>query len=253
MNTIGNKIRVFRKLNGMSQLDLELAINTSTGTISRIENNETNPSKETILRISKVLKINSLGLDYLIGHISEPASIEEITQARSDVSSFFEKKGVLAYMVDDRSRLIDISSSFCKLGKLPEKDKFLLKPLVEVIFDSKYGIRKNLDEELFHRTTFLALLRNYQEMYFMQGDPVYEDMMQFIDLHSEAKKIWAEVKDYCYDYSVRNDATREVYFVVNGVKVKMNYSVEPLWSNPRFRLLEYSPNNYLAKLLLKLT
>jgi len=252
MNTLGNKIRVFRKLKGLSQLDLELAIGASTGTISRIENNDTNPSKETILKIAKVLGLNHLELDYLIGYIAEPATIEEINKARVDVKEFMCKKGTLAYVVDDRSRMIDISDTFCKLGKLPPKETFLLNPMIKLTFNQSYGIRKNLNGELFYKTAFQATLRNYQETYFMEGDPVYQEMMEYLKINEEANAVWNDVKNYYDKYNVRHEDTREVFFSINGVKVKMIYSVEPLWSDHRFRILQYTPDNYIAKLLIML-
>jgi len=47
--SIGDKVKNFRKQAGMSQFNLELEIGASTGSISRIENNQINPTKETLL------------------------------------------------------------------------------------------------------------------------------------------------------------------------------------------------------------
>lgn len=56
-NSLGQKIRSFRKAVGISQQELEIAIETSFGTISRIEHNQTNPTKETLLKIISTLNI----------------------------------------------------------------------------------------------------------------------------------------------------------------------------------------------------
>lgn len=56
---IGEKIRFFRKRAGMSQLELEVAIGGANGGISRIENGQVNPTKETLLKISEVLHLSS--------------------------------------------------------------------------------------------------------------------------------------------------------------------------------------------------
>lgn len=55
--TLGEKIRKFRKRAGMSQLDLEVAIGAAAGSISRIENGEVNPTKETLSRIANSLSL----------------------------------------------------------------------------------------------------------------------------------------------------------------------------------------------------
>lgn len=64
---IGQKIREFRKRSKISQLDLELEIDASPGSISRIESGDTNPTKETIHKISKILKLSPEELAMLFG------------------------------------------------------------------------------------------------------------------------------------------------------------------------------------------
>jgi transcriptional regulator with XRE-family HTH domain len=54
---IGDKIRKFRKRSGMSQFELELQIDASPGSISRIESGQVNPTKETISKIIQVLNL----------------------------------------------------------------------------------------------------------------------------------------------------------------------------------------------------
>ena len=56
--TLGEKIRNFRKRAGMSQFDLEVQIGASPGSLSRIENGEVNPTKETINKIVKELNLD---------------------------------------------------------------------------------------------------------------------------------------------------------------------------------------------------
>jgi transcriptional regulator with XRE-family HTH domain len=56
-NTVGEKIKKFRKRAGVSQFELELRINASPGSISRIESGQVNPTKETISKIVQVLNL----------------------------------------------------------------------------------------------------------------------------------------------------------------------------------------------------
>jgi transcriptional regulator with XRE-family HTH domain len=68
--TLGQKIKQFRTRAGMTQLELELAIEASQGSISRVENNQINPTKETLLKIIDTLNLNTreaaslFGLDF---------------------------------------------------------------------------------------------------------------------------------------------------------------------------------------------
>lgn len=57
--TLGEKIRKYRLKSGISQFDLETMIETSSGSISRIENNIVSPTKETIKKISNALNLNT--------------------------------------------------------------------------------------------------------------------------------------------------------------------------------------------------
>jgi len=64
---IGNKLREYRIRANVSQLQLELSIGASTGSISRIENGLVNPYKETLLKIAEVLNLNFLEKAELLG------------------------------------------------------------------------------------------------------------------------------------------------------------------------------------------
>jgi GAF domain-containing protein len=66
-NIIGDQIKKYRKRAKKSQLDLELAIGCSQGSISRIENGEVNPSKETLVHIIDVLNLKSFEAAPLLG------------------------------------------------------------------------------------------------------------------------------------------------------------------------------------------
>lgn len=51
----------------MSQLDLEMTINSSPGSISRIENGKINPTKETLHKIADALCLNCFERAELLG------------------------------------------------------------------------------------------------------------------------------------------------------------------------------------------
>ncbi len=62
---IGEKIRLFRKRAGLTQLELELKIGAASGSISRIEKGETNPLKETLLKIIETLNLQAKDAAFL--------------------------------------------------------------------------------------------------------------------------------------------------------------------------------------------
>jgi transcriptional regulator with XRE-family HTH domain len=57
MQTYGAKIRKYRLQRQLSQLDLEIAAEMAPGSISRIEHDKINPTKETLFKLARVLKL----------------------------------------------------------------------------------------------------------------------------------------------------------------------------------------------------
>lgn len=55
-------LKKYRKERGISQLELEILAELNHGTISRIENQKTNPSKETLLKVASVLGLSQTEL-----------------------------------------------------------------------------------------------------------------------------------------------------------------------------------------------
>lgn len=93
--TLGQKISAYRKNAKMSQLDLEIAINAGQGSISRIENDQVNPTKETIMLISKALNLTDEQIASLFNlNVIDPAlliySISYITE-HLDINSIIQK------------------------------------------------------------------------------------------------------------------------------------------------------------------
>jgi DNA-binding XRE family transcriptional regulator len=66
-HTIGQKLKLYRTQTQMSQMDLEVAIDASFGSISRIETGRVNPTKETIISIAKVLRMQTREIADLFG------------------------------------------------------------------------------------------------------------------------------------------------------------------------------------------
>lgn len=66
-NQTGQRIRHFRKRVGITQLELELRIDASFGSISRMENGQTNPTKETLFLIAEALRLDPYETAYLFG------------------------------------------------------------------------------------------------------------------------------------------------------------------------------------------
>jgi transcriptional regulator with XRE-family HTH domain len=56
--TQAERLKNFRKSRNTSQLELEILADLAVGTVSRIENEKINPTKETLFRIAIALSLN---------------------------------------------------------------------------------------------------------------------------------------------------------------------------------------------------
>jgi len=104
-NLLGNKIREFRLRAGMSQFDLELELGMSAGSLSRIENNQVNPTKETIFNIAKVLKLTDRQIAYLFGLNND--SSEKILSIINTLSEINDVEKMIQTAVNEISEKLD--------------------------------------------------------------------------------------------------------------------------------------------------
>ena len=247
---LGDKIRYFRKRAGLTQGGLELKINLAPGSISRIENNKINPTKETILDIAKALKLNSLELNYLIGPIKQPVTSHEVDKMRDELKEHL-KAPLLLYVVDERSRIWFASDLFIKIFKLNSKDleNIYGKNLLELLMANKIlHYKKIIPPEYQEKVLYELLTRMYREMHFMIKDPYYLKVLKLVKSDPLTRRLWGEVKSkmdkkfYTLDFNV-------VYFKIGPKEFKIKYSVESLLSNERFRIVQYHINSKLISIL----
>lgn len=95
---LGDKIKYFRKRAGLSQMDLEVQVGLANGSLSRIENNTINPTKETLSRISSKLNLKPSEIAYLLG--LEIYSTEELIDAVDKISKSLDLESTLKTSVD---------------------------------------------------------------------------------------------------------------------------------------------------------
>jgi transcriptional regulator with XRE-family HTH domain len=110
METVGQKIRNFRKRAGLSQLDLEVEIGAATGSVSRLENGEVNPSKETLIKIIESLDLN----------LYDAADLFEINIHQDPVEKIIAEVSALISGKHTRQEIYDLTTQ--KLVKLLNVD-----------------------------------------------------------------------------------------------------------------------------------
>lgn len=97
-NKIGEKIRNFRKRKGISQFELELRIDASPGSISRIESGVVNPTKETLMKISSALELTTSEIGYI--QDIKLVSPEEIILAISTITKSLDLNEIIKNAVN---------------------------------------------------------------------------------------------------------------------------------------------------------
>lgn len=249
---LGQRIKSFRKRSGISQFTLESLINASPGYLSRIENGEINPTKETIMSIAEKLKLRDKEIDYLTGKLFYPATKEEINEAIDSVREYFSRKGLLACLVDDRNRFIYVTDTFIKLLKIDTSLKSELlsgKTFIEIILDERFNIIKNISPAHLETILYNFLKRWFYEVGFMIDDPIYERSIEVITSNSLTSRIWERVVNENEYNPVQQYELREVVFNFNGINVPLNYSDHILLNHRRFEVVEYASTNRLLKFL----
>jgi transcriptional regulator with XRE-family HTH domain len=248
----GTKLRNFRKNAGLSQLQLETQAGMAQGALSRIENGEVTPLKQTLEKISEILLLTDRERRYLYGDLAYPATEEQINKARAAVAEHFNTKGTLAYLVDDRFKFIDISKSFLKVLNISDEmyEAVKNKSFYEAILSDKYNFKKDLDPDYAEEIIKNMVNRFYSEAYFMLEDEDIQDSINAIKEHPIANKYYQiALREKPRNYY--GNETKRVVFRLLGLPLKFTYSDATLIDMVRFYVVDYMPENNLYKKVFK--
>ena len=249
MNSIGQRLKFFRSQRNISQMDVELAIDAAFGSVSRMESGKVNPTKETVEKIAKALKLSDRELDYIIGPTSVPATLEESTAAVNEISSYFNENGVIGYLIDERFRLFAFTKSTRAILGLTEKQytEIIGKTIIELLLIPEYGISKFFQDDDNYNLKRI-MIKFIGEMGFMFDDEYYKLQKSLIENDSKALEIWNEAltatPEDIYRYT-----NRKVKLNYNNTILELHYANEPLTKYKRFDVVEYIPDSNLTKLL----
>lgn len=250
---LGERIRFFRKRSGLSQLELEMQSDSASGSISRMETSVINPTKESLKKIAEVLKLNAREISYLIGVTAEPATEKEINDVKNEVADYFSKPGVLAYVLDDRWRLIVGSDSMKRLLKLSNQDlqKIYNTSIVKDMLDQTYPLYSFINNSKLEEMLYFQLSRFYLELDYLENDSYYKQALDAIKTNSISNKIWQNILVSGAE-KILPRSSREVTFSLGPINAQMQYSREVIQKYPRFEIIEYFPTNVVLKLLSKM-
>ena len=112
---LGRKIYVLREDRALSQTKLEVEAGLSFGTLSRIENGNINPTKETIIKIAQVLNLHDDEFNYLISLQKSSPDEKEIERVVGLVSQEIKEERIPAYLIDSKLRVWDWNKMILKI------------------------------------------------------------------------------------------------------------------------------------------
>jgi transcriptional regulator with XRE-family HTH domain len=251
---LGTRLRNFRKRAGLSQMEMELEIGASSGYLSRVENGEVNPTKESLEKMSRVLRLNHKEYDYLAGQLFYVASDEEVRNAIKESDKYFSTDGVLCYLLDDRNRLIALSKTFRKIYKIDDKKlkSLQLKPFLFLLLDQDINIFKSIAPK--HRKEIITTLmhRWMSEVAFMKDDLDTQNTLELIMKHEITKDIFTKLSSNFIPTVIQPQDVRQVIFNFHGLEFDMTYSSYQLLNNKRFEVVEYTLTNQLLKVISKI-
>jgi transcriptional regulator with XRE-family HTH domain len=253
--SLGEKIKYFRKRAMLSQMKLEIEIGAAAGSISRIEAGEVNPSKETLKKIKEALGLNTREFRYLALDTAQPATQKEIAKAIDEVRHYFDNTKRLAYLVDDRQRIVYASEGFHRSMNISHEQAnqaIFGKSTLEITVNPEIGVQKYLDPNDLERIVYYALIRFNYLLGFMKGDSIFEETMNVIKKFPLASKQYLKAFEETSVERLNSEEARTLGFKLMGFTVNMMFSVEQLARSDRFTIYEYAPTNKLLKLLSKL-
>jgi transcriptional regulator with XRE-family HTH domain len=242
--TIGEKIKYFRKGRGLSQLELELELNTSPGRVSRIESGKVIPTRQSILRIAQSLGLSPYQLEYLDGSNSYPVSKNEVQEVAKSSDIYFKEPNYLAYLTDDRGKIYAVSIAFLEMLKPTSQQLqgMIGTTVIEVMLNPELGVADLLDVNEYENLLYNQLNRFYEEAAFIKDDQEILTTLNIIKHNKLAAKIWSNINKNDGELNYQNVATREVVFNIGGQKLKFIYNRDNLLKHPRFELVEYLPS-----------
>lgn len=239
IKTLGQRIKTYRTSAGLSQLDLELEIDASPGSLSRIESGNTNPTKETLIKISQVLKLPPDKVTLLFGIGEEPPTENEVQNILTEIGSFMHNPERFGYLTDNWWTFWDASDTLKAVFE-PEGVDFSLirgKNLMELLLNPKLPIKRLLQQKSIEN-----VLKN-QVCFFKQqiGERAKtawgKQVLAKFFVYDEFRRYWDEAKTI--STSFYRDRDREVVFELKSGKIHFLCSPRIIQSDSRFELVEF--------------
>lgn len=239
--TLGRKLYAFREDRKLSQSRLEVEAELSFGTISRIENGLTNPTRETLLKISKVLELDNLEFTYLIQDRKPLPSKKEINEMIANMASVIEGSVFPCYLMDCEWRVWSWNKIVLDLYEINPKrtSDYLGMNLMRILLFSEFNIVDKIPKKHWPRI-FLEQIATYRKfVYAYRNEDFTSNELRFLKKDKQFKQMWdklSNIKDFI--------VTNAFYLNRHGKDLEMEIISQPVQNDFRFLVVKYYPKNY---------
>jgi len=147
--TLGRKLYAFREDRKLSQSKLEVEADLSFGTISRIENGLTNPTKETLIKIGEILKLDDTEFNHLlIGRKATPTQ-EDIKNTIKQVKQLIDSSEFPAYLMDCQFRAWYWNDLILKMLEVDKSktEKYRGSSTVKILLFSEFNLKEKIPKK----------------------------------------------------------------------------------------------------------
>ncbi len=239
---IGRRLKYFRQRVGISQLDLEIALDMSQGSVSRIESGKVNPTKETVLSIAGNLQMNDREISYVIGPLALPPTQKEVENAIHTIQEDFSRDDVYAYLIDDRFRFHYISKGFENLLNIileNYQERYLDlvgTSLFRIVLDERIGINQFIKGDV-SQVLISQLLRFNKYMGFMVDDEYYSETLNLFAKYPGVSELWKQIENDNLNFNSLE--SKKVSLSFESLSFDTIFVREPIAKYPRFETIEY--------------
>lgn len=241
---IGQRVKQLRQHAGISQMDLELQIDASPGSISRIECGKVNPTKETLFKIASALDLEGSYYNYLFGIQPLAPTTQEIEKIISKVQPYLDQNLRPGYLADMRYKAWTWNSSILKILEVNSQKANTSRGenVLKILLKSKFNIIAKVPK-LYLLKFMIDQLNVYRQMIkYSEFDP---DVRQDIDdLNAEASfvELWEKYKDTTSTVS----PSINFYLKYKNKDLSIRVVHSKLFFDNRFMLVEYYPLDQLT-------
>lgn len=235
---LGRKIYVLREDRSLSQSKLEVEAGLSFGTLSRIENGNINPTKETIIKIAQVLGLHDHEFQYLISPVKSSPDMEEIESIVESLKDDFKSQLVPCYLIDNQFRIWLWNDSILGLFGI---DKLVAErnrgiTTWQMLFHEDYNIIQRIPKRFIPIiiSQMLSTYRTVTEKY--KNKPIFFREFRALKNNHYVSKYWIDNYDKQYiPFSL------DFRFKYNKTIPKIDIQVSNLGLDNRFFIVKYFP------------